>query len=101
MEFCRFVKESKLAAEPSTSFSTPRKTRPQKKRHELVEGEKHAVREIIYQFQVMKKRTPTIKGILSRMQDMEIPFTGRESTLRGIIKELGFKYVLLQLRKFV
>jgi uncharacterized protein YkwD len=42
------VKESKPAG-ASTSFSTPRKKRPQQKRHELVETERHAVREIIYQ----------------------------------------------------
>jgi hypothetical protein len=41
------VKESKPAG-ASTSFSTPRKKRPQQKRHELVEAERHAVREIIY-----------------------------------------------------
>jgi hypothetical protein len=40
------VKESK-PARASTSFSTPRKKRPQQKRHELVEAERHAVREII------------------------------------------------------
>jgi hypothetical protein len=41
------VKESKPAG-ASTSFSTPRKKRPQQKWHELVEAERHAVREIIY-----------------------------------------------------
>jgi hypothetical protein len=34
-----------------------------------------------------------VKGILYRMQDMEIPFSGSESTLLGLIKELGFKHV--------
>jgi hypothetical protein len=42
------VKESKPAG-ASISFSTPRKKRPQQKRHELVEVDRHAVREIIYQ----------------------------------------------------
>jgi hypothetical protein len=37
------VKESKPAG-ASTSFSTPRKKRPQQKRHELVEAERHAVK---------------------------------------------------------
>jgi hypothetical protein len=49
------VKESKPAG-ASTSFSTPRKKRPQQKRHELVEAERHAVREIIYQ--VLKSELP-------------------------------------------
>jgi hypothetical protein len=48
----------------------------------------------------MEKRT-TVKGILYRMQDKEIPFSGSESTLLGLIKELGFKHVLLQLRKSI
>jgi hypothetical protein len=48
------VKESKPAG-ASTYFSTPRKKRPQQKRHELVEAETHAVREIIYQFHVTEK----------------------------------------------
>jgi hypothetical protein len=56
------VKESKPAG-ASTSFSTPRKKRPQQKRHELVEAKRHA--------------------------------------LLGLINELGFNYVLLQLRKSV
>jgi hypothetical protein len=49
------VKESKPAG-ASTSSSTPRKKRPQQKRHELVEAERHAVREIIYQ--VRKSELP-------------------------------------------
>jgi hypothetical protein len=45
-------KQRIIASKPagaSTSFSTPRKKRPQQKRHELVEAERHAVREIIDQ----------------------------------------------------
>ncbi|CAH1381646.1 unnamed protein product, partial [Tenebrio molitor] len=39
-----------------------------------------------------EKRT-TVKGILYRKQDdMEIPFSGSESTLLRLIKELGFKW---------
>jgi hypothetical protein len=50
------VKESK-PARASTSFSTPRKKRPQQKRHELVEAERHAVREIII-YQLRKSKLP-------------------------------------------
>jgi hypothetical protein len=47
------VKESKPAG-AFISFSTPSKKRPQQKRHELVEAERHAVREIIYQLRKSK-----------------------------------------------
>ncbi|RZC33034.1 hypothetical protein BDFB_013824 [Asbolus verrucosus] len=57
------VKEAKdVNTGASMSFLSPRKQRPRKKTHELVEGEKHAVRAIIHELHIMKKRAPTIKG---------------------------------------
>lgn len=58
------MKESKeVDSGTSTSFSTPRKKKQcRRKKYELVEGEKHAIRTIIREFHLTEKKFPTVKG---------------------------------------
>jgi hypothetical protein len=61
--YASVTKESRsVSSSATTSFSTPRKKRQRRRKYELVEGEKHAIRTIVNEFHITEKRMPTING---------------------------------------
>lgn len=74
-------------------FSTPGKKRNNYPRRitGLDDFDKCAVRRIIYNFHLQKKCFPTVKLLLQELRE-SINFQGQKSSLKTILKDLGFKW---------
>lgn len=74
-------------------FSTPGKKRHNFPRRitGLDDFDKCAVRRTIYNFHLQKKCFPTVKLLLVELRD-SINFEGQKSSLKTILKDLGFKW---------
>lgn len=88
------LKKLKEAEDCETrQFSTPGKKRHNFPRRVtgLDDFDKCAVRRTIYNFHLQKKCFPTVKLLLVELRD-SINFQGQKSSLKSIIKDLGFKW---------
>lgn len=74
------------------SFATPNKIRKRKKPVTGVdEFDKSVIRRHVYEFHLKKKQLPTTKLLLNELRE-SIDFQGGLSSLRSILRELGFKW---------
>jgi hypothetical protein len=63
------TKESRnVSSGASTSFSTPRKKRQRRRKYELVEGEKHAIRTIVNEFHTEPDLKASGPGALEKVE---------------------------------
>lgn len=88
------VKQEQLNIESgaSTSFVTSDQTRNKKSsKTELDEFDQALVRRIIHNFYIDEKRSPTINGLRLKLAE-QINFQGKNTSVRKIIKKLGFKW---------
>lgn len=76
----------------SVSFSTPHKDRPRKSRKAALDRfNEEVVRRTVNDFYLVEKERPTLKKIHSKLKS-SINFDGSITTLRKILKTLGFKW---------
>lgn len=89
----RIVKEAHSVEEgTSASFSSPRKNRPKKcTKSNLPVYEEAEIRRLVNNFYIYEKRRPTIKGVLSKLHECNVPFTGSKTTLRTLLMKIGFR----------
>lgn len=76
----------------TTSFTTPGKKRPNSsKKFDLDDFDKSVVRRTIHNFHKTNNENPTIKKIHAKLVE-DIDFKGSLTTLRRIVKRLGFRW---------
>ncbi|CAG9769301.1 unnamed protein product [Ceutorhynchus assimilis] len=94
--FTKLQKEScKVFDNPSCSFSSPKKKRPQLKRKldSINPGQLKAIREVVYNFYLIEKRRPTLKLILEKIIDQAIIHEELSvSCLGRLLKKIGFRW---------
>lgn len=76
-----------------SSFSTPNKLKGSRKRPitGLDEFDKALIRRIVYEFHFQKKKLPTV-SLLHEELKQRMDFKGSKSSLKKLLKELGFKW---------
>lgn len=91
--YTRVIRESRnIEAGEGTSFSTPHKQRVRKSpKSDLPAHEMEEVRRIVNNFYIMEKRRPTLKGILLKLEECNVPFEGGMSPLSVLLRKLGFR----------
>lgn len=75
-----------------TVFRTPGKKRPRSKPITGIDSfDQGVIKRCIHNFHLTNKEIPTVKKLRQKLQE-DINFQGSETSLRQIIKELGFKW---------
>ncbi|CAH1987353.1 unnamed protein product [Acanthoscelides obtectus] len=100
----RICKESKKKdlQGPSTSFQNPKKRKNMKKwkLDSFTPHQIKSIREIIYNFYMMEKKFPTLKGIRQKILDRGVLSEDVAelsiSTLSRLLKKIGFKWQKMQ-----
>lgn len=88
----RIMKESSLSPGEEKTFCTPRKKRPRKKNMTALDDfDLCVVRRVIHEFHSTEKELPTLKGILRVLKE-KINYKGSVSSIRTIIRDLGFRW---------
>jgi transposase len=78
----------------SASFSAPRKSRPKKEKVAVVDAcDEEVIRRLIHSFHVTQKQRPLIRENTN--------FKGGKTSLRIILKKLGFRYLKTHLSKLI
>lgn len=73
-------------------FATPNKTRVKKKPVTVLDDfDKTLIRRTVHSFYSQEKSLPTVGKLRAKLQDI-MNFTGGNTSLRKILKELGFKW---------
>lgn len=94
------AKEGKDAASTSKKIVTPGKSRPQSRKIDLDDMDLCAIRQKIHFFYVVKKELPTVNKLrLELKRDMD--FQGSNTTLRRILKRIGFRFKRCQSKRKV
>ncbi|XP_050507138.1 uncharacterized protein LOC126884872 [Diabrotica virgifera virgifera] len=75
----------------SLSFKSPKRKRCRSKKIELSTGQVKTIKNIIYDFYTIEKRSPTINGIYQKLKNKQMEFPGSKETLRKTIIGLGFR----------
>lgn len=96
----RITNEGKEAASTSKKIITPGKHRPQPKKITLDDFDLCAVRQKIHFFYVVKKELPTVNKLRLELKQ-EINFQGSCTTLRRILKKIGFRFKPCQSKRKV
>lgn len=89
----RIISESKnIDSGASASFSTPHKQRPRKSPKSALDSFNEAVvRRTVNDYYIVEKERPTLKKIHEKLKQ-SIEFKGSQSTLRTILKRMGFRW---------
>ncbi|KAG8294839.1 hypothetical protein J6590_093811 [Homalodisca vitripennis] len=88
----RISAEKRKLAETTTSFETPNKVRKvPKKLTGLDDFDLGVIRRTINNFYLTEKCLPTLKKICSKLES-EIHFTGSISSLRRIVRKMGYRW---------
>lgn len=86
------LKNLVTSEENETSFLTPNKNRkPIKPVTFLDDFDKCVLRRLIYNFHIVERRLPTVKLLKEALHE-KIDFKGSETSLRRILKEVGFTW---------
>ncbi|XP_050508147.1 uncharacterized protein LOC126885592 [Diabrotica virgifera virgifera] len=75
----------------SLSFKSPKRKRCRSKKIELSSGQVKTIKNIIYDFYTIEKRSPTINGIYQKLKNKQMEFPGSKETLRKTIIGLVFR----------
>ncbi|XP_072381525.1 uncharacterized protein [Diabrotica undecimpunctata] len=75
----------------SSSFTSSKRKRSSVKKIKLDQGEEEIIKNVIYDFYTIEKRSPTINGIYEKLKNKEMGFPGSKESLRKTIIGLGFK----------
>ncbi|XP_054287214.1 uncharacterized protein LOC129003036 [Macrosteles quadrilineatus] len=97
----QIIREGKRAIEirGQLTFSTPTgKKTERKKRIEVDDFTKAAIRRKIQEMYILKKELPTVKTLISALEEADILTCGR-TYLISVLKQLGFKWVRCQSRR--
>jgi transposase len=87
------IKEGKEADKGSSaSFSTPGKSRPKKKVAVVDAFDEDVIRRLIHHFHVTQKQRPTLNTVVPLIRK-NTNFKGGKTSLRIILKKLGFRYL--------
>jgi hypothetical protein len=88
----RISGEQKKHEVEGTSFNTPGKTHKVPKRAtDIDDVNKCVIQHTIHEFYVQEKMSPTIPKLLPKLRN-RINFKGGSTSLRNIVKELGFRW---------
>ncbi|RVE50547.1 hypothetical protein evm_004774 [Chilo suppressalis] len=96
----RITKEGKTAMATSNKIVTPGKSRPQAKKIDLDDFDLCCIRQKIHFFYVVKKELPTVNKLRLELK-RDINFQGSNTTLRRILKLLGFRFKRCQSKRKV
>lgn len=96
----RITKEGQVAASTSKKIVTPGKSRPQPKKINLDDFDLCAIRQKIHAFYVVKKELPTVNKLVMELKE-DINFQGSNTTMRRILKRLGFRFKRCQSKRKV
>ncbi|CAH2103050.1 unnamed protein product [Euphydryas editha] len=92
------VNEGSKAAQTSTKIVTPGKKRHRKKEIKLDNFDYCAIRHKIHDFYVVRKEVPTIHKLWVELKH-DIDFKFGKTSLRKILKDMGFKYAKCQSKR--
>lgn len=82
----------KIESGQIVSFETPDKKRTTKKRVlDIDEFDECVVRRTVYGFYITEKRVPTVDSLRRKLAEL-IGFTGGNTTLRALLRRLGFRW---------
>lgn len=87
----RIIKEGETNLKEGKSFTTPNKIRKRNSKCVLDDFDKCALRRIIHNFRNNMGELPTLKTLLPLVRS-DLNFSGGTSTLRKIIRSMGFRW---------
>jgi transposase len=88
----KIVSEYNRAVQTNSEVSSPKKKRKRMKSKSFVDDfDSGVIRNIIYSYHLQKKEFPTLGKLLPIIRS-ETNFDGQITSLRSVIKEIGFKW---------
>ncbi|RVE42327.1 hypothetical protein evm_013040 [Chilo suppressalis] len=94
------TRESTIAEASNSKIITPGKNRERKSFLEIDDFDKCAIRHMIQYFFVVKKETPTIHKLWLALKS-DIDFKYSKTTLRRVLRSMGYKYKKCQSKRKV
>ncbi|XP_063828954.1 uncharacterized protein LOC135078286 [Ostrinia nubilalis] len=94
----QITRESNLAEASNSKIVTPGKNRDRKSFLEIDDFDKCAIRHMIHTFYVVKKEIPTIHKLWLALKS-DIDFKYSKTTLRRVLRSMGYKYKKCQSKR--